>query len=114
MSAIYNCVSATYNVTILFCITLESRSQSGLIITKTCPRNRDFLSFKNRIFSAEAVLSSTHNLCFGTKKNKQNISISMHTPVLLLYVKLGFDGVYFTRTCYPDGLVSLWLTRLLI
>ena len=41
---------------------------------------------------------STHNLCFGAKIRK--IGIPMHTPVLL--IKVGFEGVYFTRTCFPD------------
>ena len=30
----------------------------------------------------EAVLTSTHNLCFGAK-NKKEIGIALHTPVLL-------------------------------
>ena len=41
----------------------------------------------------EAVLTSTHNLCFGTQIRK--IGIPMYTPV-------GFKGVYIAWTCYPD------------
>ena len=48
---------------------------------------------------AEAVLTSTHNLCFGAKIRK--ISIPLHTPVLLY--KSGFKvGVYIKRTCFRD------------
>ena len=63
------------------------------VITKTCNIYRDFLSFKNRKFSAEknlseAVLTSTHNLCFGGKIRK--IGIPLHTPVFLY--KSGVHG----------------------
>ena len=47
----------------------------------------------------EAVLTSTHNLCFGAKIRK--IGISLHTQVLL-YIKVGFKGVYMSRICFPD------------
>ena len=50
---------------------------------------------------AEAVLTSTHNLCFGAKKKKNR-----YTPVQCIpqffYIKAGFKGVYITRTCFPD------------
>ena len=55
---------------------------------------------KNRL--AEAVLSSTHNLCFGAKIRK--IGIPLHNPVLLY--KMGYKGVYITRTCFRDVPVS--------
>ena len=49
---------------------------------------RDFFSLKNENFQQknvdifnEAVLTSTHNLCFGAKIRK--IGIPLHTPVLL-------------------------------
>ena len=48
---------------------------------------------------AEAVLTSTHNLCFGAKIRK--IGIPLHTPVLLH--KSGVQGVYIAWTCFPDG-----------
>ena len=42
---------------------------------------------------------STHNLCFGAKIRK--ITIPLHTPVLL-YIKVGFEGVNISKTCFPD------------
>ena len=48
---------------------------------------------------AEAVLASTHNLCFGAKIRK--LGIPLRTPVLL-YIKVGFKGLFFSRTCFPD------------
>ena len=44
-----------------------------------------------------AVLTSTHNLYFGAKIRK--IGIPLHTPVVL-YVKVGYKGVYIIRTCF--------------
>ena len=79
-------------------------------ITKTCPCNiqRFFLALKIENFHlkifdflifaqnidcvctyTEAVLTSTHNLCFGAKIRK--IGIPLHTPVLLF--KSGVQGV---------------------
>ena len=43
---------------------------------------------------------STHNLCFGAEIRK--IGIPQHTPVLL-YIKVGYEGVFISRTCFPDG-----------
>ena len=48
---------------------------------------------------AEAVLTSTHNLCFGAKIRK--IGIPLQTPVFLY--KIGVEGVYLSCTCFPDG-----------
>ena len=42
-----------------------------------------------------AVLSSTHNLCCGAKIRKLGIP-------QFSYIKLGFNGVYITGTCFPD------------
>ena len=92
-------------------------------ITKTCPCNKQiFLALKIENFQmknydiflifaqnidceytlepsrrggsiAEAVLTSTHNLCFGAKIRK--IGIPLHTPVLLY--KSGVQGgVHYT------------------
>ena len=47
----------------------------------------------------EAILRSTHNLCFGSKIRK--VGIPLHAPVLLK--KVGFKGVYISRTCFPDA-----------
>ena len=40
-------------------------------------------------------------LCFGAKIRKI-LGIPLHTKVLLPYIKVGFEGIYFTQTCYPD------------
>ena len=46
----------------------------------------------------EAVLMSTHNLCFRAKiRKKYPCTPQFH------YIKVGCKGVYITRTCYPDG-----------
>ena len=45
-----------------------------------------------------AVLTSTYNLCFGAKIRK--IGIPLQTPVFLY--KMGYKGIYITRTCSPD------------
>ena len=45
------------------------------------------------------VLTSTHNLCFGAKIRK--IGMPLYTP--LFYIKLGYEGVFIARTCFPDG-----------
>ena len=47
---------------------------------------------------AEAVLTSTHKLCFGAKIRK--IGTPLHTPVCR--IKVGFKGVYIIRTCFHD------------
>ena len=56
---------------------------------------------KNRF--GKAVLTSTHNLCFGSKIRK--ICILLQTPVFL-YIKVGFrgggGGEFILRTCFPD------------
>ena len=46
----------------------------------------------------EAVLTSTHNLCLGAKIGK--ICIPMYTSVY--YIKVGYEGVYIARICFPD------------
>ena len=44
---------------------------------------------------------STHNLCFGSKVKKY---VYMYPCKPQLYcIKLGFNGVYISRTCFPDG-----------
>ena len=77
-----------------------------------------FLSLKNSKFSSEKKFDisyfctklrlwvhvstasvSTHNLCFGAKIRK--IGIPLQTPVFL-YKKVGFKGVYISRTCFLD------------
>ena len=49
----------------------------------------------------EAVLTGTHNGCFGMKRRK-----ILYTPVLpqINDIKVGSMGVYISRTCYPNVL----------
>ena len=47
----------------------------------------------------EAVLTSTHNLCFGAKIRK--IGIPLQTPGLLYK-----SGEFIARTCFPDDICS--------
>ena len=47
---------------------------------------------------AEAVLTSTHNLCFGAKIRK----IGIPCIPQFYYIKVGFKGVFIARTCFPD------------
>ena len=54
-------------------------------------QNIDFGTRQNRL--AEAVLTSTHNLCFGA--NIRKIGIPLHTPVLL-YNSGVQGGIYYT------------------
>ena len=49
--------------------------------------------------ASEAVLTSTHNLSFGAKIRK--IGIPLQTP--FFNIKVGFNVVYFTWTCFPDA-----------
>ena len=51
---------------------------------------------ENRLF--EAVLTSTHNLCFRAKIRKNVYPCKPQ----FYYIKVGCKGVYITRTCYPD------------
>ena len=62
---------------------------------------------------AEAVLTSTHKLCFGAKIRK--IGIPLHTPVY--YIKVGFNGgihnmnMFATVTCsFVESLLHVALT----
>ena len=55
---------------------------------------------KNRL--VEAVLTSTHNLCFGAKIRK----IGIPCIPQFCYIKVGFKGVYISRTCFPDDIVQ--------
>ena len=46
----------------------------------------------------EAVLTSTHNLCFGAKI-RNNI---YPCKPQVYYIKVGCKGVFITRTCYHE------------
>ena len=56
----------------------------------------------NRLATAlsEAVLTSNHNLCFGSKIRKIGILLISQ----FYYIKLGFKWVYITRTRFLDAL----------
>ena len=91
-------------------------------ITQTCPCNKQdifkvvkkmiifsrnvlifLLIFAQNIdcgYTLEAVLTSTQNLCFEAKIRK--IDIPLQTPVFFLYLKVGFMGINFSWTCFPD------------
>ena len=62
-----------------------------------------FLIFAQNIdcgYKFEAVLTSTHNLCFGAKIRK--IGIPLQIPsFFFFYIKVGFKEVYISRTCFP-------------
>ena len=52
-------------------------------------------------------------LCFGAKIRKI-LDIPLHTKVLLPYIKVGFEGIYFTQTCYPDvNAIYFWKQEIL-
>ena len=46
----------------------------------------------------EAILTSTHKLCFGAKIRKK---IYPCIPQFY-YIKVGLKGVFIARTCFPD------------
>ena len=47
----------------------------------------------------EAVLTSTHNQCFGSRIRKSDIPCIPQFN----YIKLGFNGVFILGTCFPDA-----------
>ena len=49
-------------------------------------------------FLSEAVLTSTHNLCFRAKIRKDVYPCKPH----FYYIKVGCKGVFVTRTCFRD------------
>ena len=61
-----------------------------------------FLFLPQNIDCDEAVLTSTHNLCFGAKIRK--IGIPLHTQ--FFYIKVGFKGVLIARRCFLDGMIK--------
>ena len=52
---------------------------------------------------SEAVLTSTHNLCFRAKKGKNGYPCKPQ----FYYIKLGCKGVNTSQTCYHDGKFDL-------
>ena len=59
-----------------------------------------FLIFAQNIYCgytlSEAFLTSTHNLCFGTKLRK---NVYPRKPQVY-FIKVGCKGVFVTRTCF--------------
>ena len=56
----------------------------------------------------EAVLTSTHNLCFREKIRK-NVYPCKHQ---FSYIKVGYKGVYITWTCLHDDYTFwIWIMR---
>ena len=51
---------------------------------------------ENRL--GEAVLTSTHNLCFRAKIRKHEYPCKPQ----FYYIKVGWKGVFITQTCYHD------------
>ena len=60
------------------------------------------------VYLSEAVLTSTHNLCFEAKirKNVYPCKPQFH------YIKVGCKGVFVTRTCFRDNYSFLHLEML--
>ena len=98
--------SSRYSLFLVFSAVLE-KLVCDPIITKTCPCNiqRFFSVVKKKmkissekkmiffLFLLKAVLTSTHNLCFGAKIIKKDIPL--HTPVFLY--KSGVQGgIHYT------------------
>ena len=54
--------------------------------------------------SSQVVLTSTLNLCFGSKIRKLNIKLSI-TPFYCIKKRISMiSGVFISRTCFPDGI----------
>ena len=60
-----------------------------------------FLNFAQNIdrWYTEAVLTSTHDLCFRAKIRKKVYPCKSQ----FYYIKVGCKGVFITRTCLHDG-----------
>ena len=63
-------------------------------------------SLKTYIVStaSEAVLTSTHNVCFESKIRKLGL---LPNPQFF-YIKVGFKGVFISRTWFPDVVLVLF------
>ena len=55
----------------------------------------------------EAVLTNTHNLCFGAKIRKKVYPCKPQ----FYYIRLGCKGVFVTRTCFRDDVNLLVLMK---
>ena len=45
-----------------------------------------------------------HNLCFGAKIRKLGQYTPAYPSFTIHCIRVGFAGVYFSRTCFPDDL----------
>ena len=59
---------------------------------------------------AEVVLTSIHNVCFGSIKRKHDIFIYPCAPKFY-YIKVGYKEVYITWPCFPDVMMSNSIVR---
>ena len=92
----YENLPMQYSANIIFsAIKLKISSQSFLYFSYVCSKHRLW------VHVAEAVLTSTHNLCFGSKIRKKNRYTSLYPSFATDDVKVGFKGVYMLRACYP-------------
>ena len=53
----------------------------------------------------EAVLKSTHNLCFNAKLRKKNV---YPCKPQFYYIKVGCKGRFVTQNCFHDDLTSVF------
>ena len=67
-----------------------------------------FFFFVQNIDCVYTVLTSTHNLCFGTKIRKNRHILANPS---FYCIKVGFKGVYFSWTCFPDVFLVVALER---
>ena len=68
------------------------------LIYFSCFYSKHWLWVHVRTAFSEAVLTSTHDLCFGAKIRKNVYPCKSQ----FYYIKVGCKGVFITRTCYPD------------
>ena len=59
--------------------------------------------YPQSMFCTEAVLTCTHNQCFGAKLRK----IVYPCKPQFYYIKVGCKGVFVTWTCFRDGKARL-------
>ena len=59
---------------------------------------KKFFFLDDVLYITEAVLTSTHNLCFRAKIRKNVYPCKPH----FYCIKVGCKGVFITRTCYHD------------
>ena len=57
-----------------------------------------FFFFAQKSKHNEAVLTSTHNLCFGANRRKIGKPLQTH----FFYIKVGLKGIFIARTCLLD------------